>query len=339
MNEDVTRVMVVEDDPSIRDSIIDVLTLEGYEVSGNENGGQALQNIISFNPDIVISDVMMPEMNGHTLLREYRNLENAREIPFIFLTALANRNDFRNGMKLGADDYLTKPFTHNELLEAIDIQLEKFRQRRRKIESELEQFMNDKLSVADKEKESILVELHDRVKNNMATITAFLELGDPDKGQEYIEKIKERVFAMASVHEEAYSHDMLTKVSSQKMISNISNKFLNNEEVSLSVNIDDYELDIAHAIPFGLLIYEMLSYLIKMGSSENVPQIDMKSSKSQEQIQLSFRTEHLAPIEFDETSDDSDKLLISVFIGQLQGNIDSEIISEKNVRYTITFQV
>jgi|SRR6056297_185490 len=339
MNEDVTRVMVVEDDPSIRDSIIDVLTLEGYEVSGNENGGQALQNIISFNPDIVISDVMMPEMNGHTLLREYRNLENAREIPFIFLTALANRNDFRNGMKLGADDYLTKPFTHNELLEAIDIQLEKFRQRRRKIESELEQFMNDKLSVADKEKESILVELHDRVKNNMATITAFLELGDPDKGQEYIEKIKERVFAMASVHEEAYSHDMLTKVSSQKMISNISNKFLNNEEVSLSVNIDDYELDIAHAIPFGLLIYEMLSYLIKMGSSENVPQIDMKSSKSQEQIQLSFRTEHLAPIEFDETSDDSDKLLISVFIGQLQGTIDSEIISEKNVRYTITFQV
>jgi len=339
MNEDVTRVMVVEDDPSIRDSIIDVLTLEGYEVSGNENGGQALQNIISFNPDIVISDVMMPEMNGHTLLREYRNLENAREIPFIFLTALANRNDFRNGMKLGADDYLTKPFTHNELLEAIDIQLEKFRQRRRKIESELEQFMNDKLSVADKEKESILVELHDRVKNNMATITAFLELGDPDKGQEYIEKIKERVFAMASVHEEAYSHDMLTKVSSQKMISNISNKFLNNEEVSLSVNIDDYELDIAHAIPFGLLIYEMLSYLIKMGSSENVPQIDMKSSKSQEQIQLSFRTEHLAPIEFDETSDDSDKLLISVFIGQLQGTIDSEIISEKNVKYTITFQV
>jgi len=339
MNKDVTRVMVVEDDPSIRDSIIDVLTLEGYEVSGNENGGQALQNIISFNPDIVISDVMMPEMNGHTLLREYRNLENAREIPFIFLTALANRNDFRNGMKLGADDYLTKPFTHNELLEAIDIQLEKFRQRRRKIESELEQFMNDKLSVADKEKESILVELHDRVKNNMATITAFLELGDPDKGQEYIEKIKERVFAMASVHEEAYSHDMLTKVSSQKMISNISNKFLNNEEVSLSVNIDDYELDIAHAIPFGLLIYEMLSYLIKMGSSENVPQIDIKSGKSQEQIQLSFRTEHLAPIEFDETSDDSDKLLISVFIGQLQGTIDSEIISEKNVRYTITFQV
>lgn len=331
--------MVVEDDPSIRDSITDVLTLEGYEVSGNENGRQALQNITSFNPDIVISDVMMPEMNGHTLLSEYRNLENAREIPFIFLTALANRNDFRNGMKLGADDYLTKPFTHAELLDAIEMQLEKFNHRRRKIKGELEQIVNDKLTAADKEKESVLVELHDRVKNNMATITALLELGDPEKGQEYVEKIKERVFAMASVHEEAYSHDMLTKVSSQKMIANIIDKFLKNEVITLSDSIDDYELDISHAIPFGLLIYEILSYLTKMASSENVPQINMRSAKSRERIQLSLTTEHLAPIEFNETSDDSDTLLISVFIGQLRGTIDSEIISEKDVRYTITFQV
>lgn len=331
--------MVVEDDPSIRDSITDVLTLEGYEVSGNENGRQALRNIAAFNPDIVISDVMMPEMNGHTFLSEYRNLENAREIPFIFLTALANRNDFRNGMKLGADDYLTKPFTHAELLDAIDIQLKKFKHRRRKIKGELEQILNDKLSVADKEKESILVELHDRVKNNMATITAFFELGDPDKGQEYIEKVKNRVLAMASVHEEAYSNDMLTMVSSQKMIASIIDNLLGDEDVTLSENIDDYELDIAFAIPFGLLIYEMLSYLTKGASLENASQIDIRSAKSREQVELSFRSKHHAPIKFDELSDDSDTLLISVFIEQLGGNIDSEIISENDAIYTFTFQV
>lgn len=334
------KVMVVEDDPSIRDGIIDFLRLEGFEVNENENGMEALTSLKYFDPDIVISDVMMPVMDGHTLLSEYRKMNENKAVPFIFLTALSDRKDLRRGMKLGADDYLTKPFSNIELLDAIQTQYEKYFDRRHKVENELETMVHHRLSAAEKEKESIIMELHHRVKHNLAIISAFFDLGDPEKGDEYIESIRKRVFALASVHEEAYSNEMLTSVSVRNLVSNIITKLLADSNVLLTEDLEDYDLDIAKAIPFGLLFFELLSALVRnCPDEEKSAYIILRSFSANERGVLSLITNNLPPLNLDDHSNDGDMILLQAFVSQLEGKMDFEVVPDLGVRYTIDFSV
>src|SRR5207247_8380841 len=95
-------------------------------VSGGEDGGVVLELEGSHPPDLILCDVMMPEMDGFAVLEALRAEPRLAEIPFIFLTALDDRSSTRRGMTLGADDYLPKPFTRNELMEAVNSRLKKF---------------------------------------------------------------------------------------------------------------------------------------------------------------------------------------------------------------------
>ena len=120
------KVLVIEDEPSIRNNIMLMLRVERYAVVGAENGRVGLQLARSDPPDLILCDVMMPEMDGFAVLEALRSEPRFAEIPFIFLTALDDRSSMRRGMNLGADDYLPKPFTRNELLEAVNSRLKKF---------------------------------------------------------------------------------------------------------------------------------------------------------------------------------------------------------------------
>jgi DNA-binding response OmpR family regulator len=110
---------VIEDEPLVRANIVELLDAEDFDVVSAENGFMgalwAQENI----PDLIICDVMMPEVNGYEVLSALRQEPMTATIPFIFLTAMADKADIRHGMELGADDYLTKPFTRAELLGAI----------------------------------------------------------------------------------------------------------------------------------------------------------------------------------------------------------------------------
>ncbi|MGD2179566.1 EAL domain-containing response regulator [Lusitaniella coriacea] len=114
-----TTILAIEDDDRVRDNIQDILELEDFEVITAKNGIMGLQLIRQQIPDLIICDVMMPEMDGYAVLNTLRQKKETAAIPLILLTAKANRNDWRKGMELGADDYLTKPFTPEELLKAI----------------------------------------------------------------------------------------------------------------------------------------------------------------------------------------------------------------------------
>lgn len=118
-----TKILIVEDDPIIRANLCRTLQLEGYEVLAAEHGEMALVMAFADVPDLILSDVMMPKMDGHELLKTIRADERTAHIPFVFLTARADRNDMREGMRLGADDYLSKPFLRHELLELVQTQL------------------------------------------------------------------------------------------------------------------------------------------------------------------------------------------------------------------------
>jgi anti-anti-sigma factor len=120
-----TTILVIEDETKIRENIQEILELEGFDVLTAANGKIGVQLAQQHHPDLIICDVMMPELDGYGVLVTLRQDPSTLKIPFIFLSANATKADFRKGMSLGADDYLTKPFTPSELREAISIRLEK----------------------------------------------------------------------------------------------------------------------------------------------------------------------------------------------------------------------
>jgi two-component system, sensor histidine kinase and response regulator len=119
------KILVIEDQEDIRSTLVEMLTEEGYYMLEAENGRLGINIVISEIPDLIICDVAMPEVNGYEVLNYVRDNSFTEAIPFIFLTAKVSQVDVRQGMELGADDYLTKPFTRAELLGAISTRLEK----------------------------------------------------------------------------------------------------------------------------------------------------------------------------------------------------------------------
>lgn len=117
--------MVIEDEESVRAGILALLEAEDFDAIGVENGQLGIQFAQKHSPDLILCDLMMPELDGHGVLRTLRQTPATATIPFIFLTAKAAKEDRREGMELGADDYLVKPFTSKELLGAIATRLEK----------------------------------------------------------------------------------------------------------------------------------------------------------------------------------------------------------------------
>jgi signal transduction histidine kinase len=119
------KILVVEDAQSLRKDILEMLGFEGYDAIGAENGLVGVEKARLEIPDLVVCDIMMPGLDGFGVLEELRRDPLTATIPFIFLTARTDRVDIRQGMGLGADDYLTKPFTASELLATVHARLEK----------------------------------------------------------------------------------------------------------------------------------------------------------------------------------------------------------------------
>ncbi|TVQ06263.1 MAG: hybrid sensor histidine kinase/response regulator [Leptolyngbya sp. DLM2.Bin27] len=117
------KILVIEDEAGVRDSLVDILNAENFIVDSAVNGEEGLRQIHEFKPDLVICDIMMPVLDGYGLLEQVRQDPQLATLPFVFLSAKADRVDFRNGMDLGANDYLTKPFTHDDLLRMIRTRL------------------------------------------------------------------------------------------------------------------------------------------------------------------------------------------------------------------------
>ena len=120
-----TKILVIEDDAPIRDKIVTVLKYENYDVIDAPNGREGVASAQQNRPDLIICDVLMPDMNGYSALAALRDDPITSDIPVIFLTVAASRADMRKGMELGADDYITKPYTVEELLAAVRTRLER----------------------------------------------------------------------------------------------------------------------------------------------------------------------------------------------------------------------
>jgi len=119
------RIVIAEDETVLRNNLARLLRMEGYEVLTGGNGLEAFELVKEHLPDLILSDVMMPEMTGHQLVAAVRADPHTAHVPLVLLTARADHRDVREGMNLGADDYLTKPFQRDELLGCLRAQLDK----------------------------------------------------------------------------------------------------------------------------------------------------------------------------------------------------------------------
>jgi len=122
---DMAKILVIEDEQNMRESILEILGYEGFEAISAVNGRSGVELAKEHVPDLIICDILMPELNGYEALTELHNDPVTATIPFIFLTSKTAWKDLRKGMQLGADDYLTKPFDVDDLLSTIRNRLQK----------------------------------------------------------------------------------------------------------------------------------------------------------------------------------------------------------------------
>ncbi|MBE9126438.1 MULTISPECIES: hybrid sensor histidine kinase/response regulator [unclassified Coleofasciculus] len=159
------KILVIEDEESVRENLLDLLDAEDFEVLGADNGCTGVNLAQQHLPDLIICDVMMPTLDGFGVLSSLRQNPATAMIPFMFLTARADKTDLRQGMELGADDYLTKPFSRVELLGAISARLQK--------QAVIEQQQTQKL---DRLRHSITLSLPHELRSPLTNILGFSQL-------------------------------------------------------------------------------------------------------------------------------------------------------------------
>ncbi|MFT3845273.1 MAG: response regulator [Lacibacter sp.] len=119
------KILLIEDNDEIRENTAEILELANYKVVTAPNGKAGIETALAEQPDLIVCDIMMPVLDGYGVLHALHKNDSIKNIPFIFLTAKTERSDLRKGMELGADDYITKPFSGTELLNAIEGRLKK----------------------------------------------------------------------------------------------------------------------------------------------------------------------------------------------------------------------
>lgn len=123
-----TKVLLVEDDTSLLKNLAELLSLNGYEVKPASNGIEAMAILEKWTPDIIVSDVRMPGMDGTTFLSSIKEVWQLRQLPLIFISAIVETGEVRDIINQGADDFLTKPFSFNDLKNTIDAKVARFKE-------------------------------------------------------------------------------------------------------------------------------------------------------------------------------------------------------------------
>lgn len=174
------KILVIEDELSLRKDIIEMLTFEGFDVVGAEDGAIGVREASIHIPDLIICDIMMPKLDGYQVLHELRKDYRTAAIPFIFLTARTDKVDRRLGMEQGADDYLTKPFTVTELLKTVQTRLEK--------REAIERLSDDRMN---KLRDNIILAMPHELRTPLTVILGFSDILNTDCDDMEPQRIRE----------------------------------------------------------------------------------------------------------------------------------------------------
>lgn len=131
-------ILLIEDNDDIRENTAEILELANYKVLTAENGKTGVEMALEHRPDLIVCDIMMPVLDGYGVLHLLQKNPQVEDTPFIFLTAKSERGDFRKGMEMGADDYITKPFSGTDLLNAVESRLKKSELKKQVLPADME---------------------------------------------------------------------------------------------------------------------------------------------------------------------------------------------------------
>lgn len=198
------KLLVIEDEKTLLENILDMLHMQNYEAMGVTDGDTGLELARTYQPDLILCDIQMPGRNGFEVLQALRSDSRTATTPFIFLTAQAHRDAMRTGMELGADDYLTKPFTDEELIGAISSQMEK----QATLESQRLRMLSHRLmELHESLRHEAAQELGKEVNETIADLHIVLELvrktaaksdqARLDQAQELLRQLSDRMREMA----------------------------------------------------------------------------------------------------------------------------------------------
>ena len=185
------KILVIEDEPEMRRNITTLLRYHDYEPIAAENGRRGIEAARRENPDLILCDVMMPELDGYGVLQTLQTDASLARTPFIFLTAKGEKDDLRCGMNLGADDYLTKPVANADLVRAIEIRLRRSEQQAKR------EFRPDfssaepllKLGLTARAAETLLWVAQGKTNSDIASILGITESTVKKHVQEIFEKL------------------------------------------------------------------------------------------------------------------------------------------------------
>lgn len=186
------KILLIEDNKDVRENITEILELAGYAVTAAENGKVGVELAIKEVPDLIICDIMMPVLDGYGALHLLNKNEQTASIPFIFLTAKAERTDMRRGMEMGADDYITKPFDDIELLNAVESRLRKAEAMRKDMKPDRNQ-INEVLSKIEGISDITKISERQQVKHYKKRDIIFTE-GDTPQGLYLLNSGKVKLF-------------------------------------------------------------------------------------------------------------------------------------------------
>jgi DNA-binding NarL/FixJ family response regulator len=184
------RILVIEDEPEMRRNITSLLRYQAYETLEAENGRKGVELARREKPDLILCDVMMPELDGYGVLQALQQDAGLATIPFVFLTAKGDKEDLRSGMNLGADDYLTKPVANAELVQAIETRLRRHQQHARDFKPDFSSTRPlVKLGLTPRAAETLLWLCQGKTNSDIATILGITESTVKKHVQEVFEKL------------------------------------------------------------------------------------------------------------------------------------------------------
>lgn len=291
-------ILIVDDDLGIRDSVDEILTLSGYTSLMAADGVEALELLASHKPDLIISDIMMPRMDGYAFFEALKNIREWSTIPFIFLTARGEKMDIRRGYQMGADRYLVKPFELEDLLIAVETRLERAAELERAIEEDINQMKQQLLNVFGHELRTPLSLLHGYSKileqsqdalDKKATDEIFLIM---QQSVDRLVKLSEDLMLMvyldsgvASVALESGNEPIHIKHILENLILGMSGD-AERRNINVELDMDDELTVVGHSPYLSDLFKRILENAIKFGRPGGSVQIEANSLPEEIQVTI-----------------------------------------------------
>lgn len=288
--------MIIDDVPANLELLSNVLREYGYRVLPALNGRFALNALKKEIPDLILLDIMMPDMDGYEICSTIKNDERTKNIPVIFLTALDRKQDEEKGLALGAVDFITKPFDipivkkrienhlelkfiRDKLEDIVQVRTEELRKKNIQLNKEIEERKKaeEMLQASLQEKIALFKEIHHRTYNNMQIISSLLNLQISMSNNEIIssvfQEMIDRIQSMAQVHQLLYSTQSLSSINFKdylyKITDLLTRSYLHDPDaVKFNLDLQDINLGLDTAIPCGLVVNELITNSIKYAFPE-----------------------------------------------------------------------